>query len=37
MTQINNNYKGDIRGKTESTIMAAQDQAISTTYFEGRN
>ena len=25
---------GDIKGKTESTIMAAQDQAISTNYFK---
>jgi hypothetical protein len=25
---------GDIRGETESTIVAAQDQAISTNYFK---
>jgi hypothetical protein len=25
---------GDIKGKTESTIVAAQDQAISTNYFK---
>ena len=24
---------GDIKGETESTIVAAQDQAISTNYF----
>jgi hypothetical protein len=30
----NNNLKfGDIKGETESTIVAAQDQAISTNYF----
>ena len=33
---------GDIKGETESTIVSAQDQAISTNYFkkkkfEGRN
>jgi len=25
---------GDIKGETESTIVAAQDQAISTSYFK---
>jgi hypothetical protein len=25
---------GDIKGETESVIMAAQDQAISTNYFK---
>jgi hypothetical protein len=25
---------GDIKGETESTIVAAQDQAISTNYFK---
>jgi hypothetical protein len=25
---------GDIKGETESTIMTAQDQAISTNYFK---
>jgi hypothetical protein len=25
---------GDIQGETESTIVAAQDQAISTNYFK---
>jgi hypothetical protein len=25
---------GDIKGETESTIMAAQDQTISTNYFK---
>jgi hypothetical protein len=25
---------GDVKGETESTIMAAQDQEISTNYFE---
>ena len=25
---------GDIKGKAESTIVAAQDQAISTNYFK---
>jgi hypothetical protein len=28
---------GDIKGETESTIVAAQDQAISTNYFKRRN
>jgi hypothetical protein len=28
---------GDIKGEAESSIVAAQDQAISTNYFEGRN
>jgi hypothetical protein len=27
---------GDIKGETESTIVAAQDQAISTNYFKNR-
>ena len=27
---------GDIKGKTESTIVAAQDQAISTNYFKNK-
>jgi hypothetical protein len=27
---------GDIKGETESTVVAAQDQAISTNYFEGQ-
>jgi len=27
---------GDIKGETESTIMAAQDQAISTNYFKNK-
>jgi hypothetical protein len=27
---------GDIKGKTESTILAAQDQAISTNYFKNK-
>jgi hypothetical protein len=27
---------GDIKGETESTILAAQDQAISTNYFKRR-
>jgi hypothetical protein len=26
---------GDIKGETKSTIVAAQDQAISTNYFKG--
>jgi hypothetical protein len=30
----NNNKFGDIKGETESVIMAAQDQAISTNYFK---
>jgi hypothetical protein len=25
---------GDIKGETESTVVAAQDQAISTNYFK---
>jgi hypothetical protein len=25
---------GDIKGETESTIVAAQDQAVSTNYFK---
>jgi len=28
---------GDIKGEAESTTVAAQDQAISTTYFENKN
>ena len=28
---------GDIMGETESTIVAAQDQAISTNYFKNKN
>ena len=28
---------GDIKGETESTIVAAQDQAISTNYFKKKN
>ena len=27
---------GDIKGETESTIVAAQDQAISTNYFKNK-
>ena len=27
---------GDIKGETESTIMTAQDQAISTNYFKNK-
>jgi hypothetical protein len=27
---------GNIKGETESTIVAAQDQAISTTYFKNK-
>ena len=27
---------GDIKGKTESTIVAAQDQAISANYFKNK-
>ena len=27
---------GDIKAKTESTILAAQDQAISTNYFKNK-
>jgi hypothetical protein len=27
---------GDIKGETESTIMAAQDQAITTNYFKNK-
>jgi hypothetical protein len=27
---------GDIKGKTESTIVTAQDQAISTNYFKNK-
>ena len=27
---------GDFKGETESTIMAAQDQAISTNYFKNK-
>ena len=27
---------GDIKGETESTIFAAQDQAISTNYFKNK-
>jgi hypothetical protein len=27
---------GDIKGETESTIVAAQDQAVSTNCFKGR-
>jgi hypothetical protein len=27
---------GDIKGETESTITAAQDQAISTNYFKNK-
>ena len=27
---------GDIKGETESTIVAAQDQATSTNYFKNR-
>jgi hypothetical protein len=37
---MNNYYQwlkfGDIKGETESTIVAAQDQAISTNYFENK-
>ena len=28
---------GDIKGETESTIVAAQDQEISTNYFKKKN
>ena len=28
---------GDIKGETESAIVAAQDQAISTNYFKKKN
>ena len=28
---------GDIKGETESTILAAEDQAISTNYFKNKN
>jgi hypothetical protein len=28
---------GDIKGETESTIVAAQDQAISTNYYKNKN
>jgi len=28
---------GDIKGETESTIVAAQDQAISTKYFKNKS
>ena len=28
---------GDIKGETESTIVAAQGQAISTNYFKNKN
>ena len=28
---------GDIKGETESTIVAAQDQAVSTNYFKKKN
>jgi hypothetical protein len=28
---------GDIKGETESTIVGAQDQAISTNYFKNKN
>ena len=27
---------GDIKGETESTIVAAQDQAVSTNYFKNK-
>ena len=28
---------GDIKGETESTIVAVQDQAVSTNYFKNYN
>jgi len=41
LVDIKQSYRGlksgDIKGETESTIVAAQDQAISTNYFKKKN
>jgi len=40
LVDIEHSYRwlkyGDIKGETESTIVAAQDQAISTNYFKNK-
>ena len=40
LVDIENSYRwlksGDIKGETESTIVAAQDQAISTNHFKNK-
>jgi len=40
MVDIEKSYRwlksGDIKGETESTIVAAQDQAITTNYFKNK-
>ena len=33
---MHTNRCGDIKGETESTIVAAQDQAVSTNYFKNK-